>query len=254
MVSRNVDMSQRQAALIAGLAYVALSVLALFANFFVRERLVDRDDPAATINNIAGSEVLFRTGIAAFLLVFILDVVVAWALYVFFRRTSRELSLLAAWFRVVYAAVASTALLSLLVALQPVNATGYAAAIPVVERNAQAMLFLDAYDYGWSIGLVIFGAHLLTLGFVIMKATYAPRIMGPLVALAGAGYLVGNLASILLPSYEDYAGVFLLLMAVLAVPGEFWLMGWLLFNAGKAKEPEEPFPGVRRVEPHPVAS
>jgi hypothetical protein len=239
MASPAVVMSQRHAALIAGFAYVTISMLALFANFLVRERLVDPDDAAATASNIVNSEALFRSGIAAFLIVFILDVVVAWALYVFFRRTSSEISLLAAWFRVVYAAVASTALLSLLVVLQLVDAAGYSTAFAVGQRNAQAMLFLDAYDYGWSIGLVIFGAHLLTLGFVIVKSDYAPTMMGTLVALAGLAYLVGNLARILLPDYEDHQGLFLLLIAVFAIPAEFWLTGWLLFSGGKAKVRDE---------------
>ncbi|MDH5521722.1 MAG: DUF4386 domain-containing protein, partial [Acidimicrobiia bacterium] len=38
----------RSMALLAGWSYVALFVLAVFANFFVRERLVDTTDAAAT--------------------------------------------------------------------------------------------------------------------------------------------------------------------------------------------------------------
>jgi Domain of unknown function (DUF4386) len=239
MATRTVDMSPRQVALIAGFAYLAISVLALFANFLVRERLVDPDDAAATVSNIVTSEVLFRGGIAAFLIVFILDVVVAWALYVFFRRTSRELSLLAAWFRVVYAAIAGTALLSLLLVLQVVDTAGYSTAFAVRQRNAQAMLFLDAYDYGWSIGLVVFGAHLLILGLVIVTSDYAPSVMGILVALAGLAYLVGNLARVLLPNYGNHEGYFLLLVAIFAVPAELWLTGWLLFRGGKPKARDE---------------
>ncbi|HKA67794.1 MAG TPA: DUF4386 domain-containing protein [Actinomycetes bacterium] len=252
MVGRTVVMSQRQVALIGGFAYVAISALALFANFLVLERLVDPDDAATTVGNIVTSEVLFRSGIAAFLIVFILDVVVAWALYVVFSRANRELSLLAAWLRVVYAAVASTALLSLLVVVQIVDDTGYATAFVEGERNAQAMLFLDAFDYGWSIGLVIFGAHLLILGLVIVKSAFAPRLMGILVALAGLGYLLDNLARVLFPNYQDYEGLFLLLVAIVAIPAEFWLTGWLLFRGGKADQRAQPPTVVTQVGARPV--
>ena len=84
-VRQTADTQPRMAARIAGLSYLALFVLALFANFFVRERLVDLDDAAATFQNIASSEMLFRSGMVAFLAIFLLDVVIAWALYVLFR-------------------------------------------------------------------------------------------------------------------------------------------------------------------------
>ena len=67
-------LSARGAAIIAGSGYVVLFVLAIFANFFVREGLVVADDAIATFENIAQSEFLFRAGIAAFLVIFLVDV------------------------------------------------------------------------------------------------------------------------------------------------------------------------------------
>src|SRR5919198_6228112 len=183
--------TQRQAALISGLAYVAIIVLAFFANFFVLERLTDPDDAAATVGDIAGSELLFRGGVVAFIVVFILDVVVAWGLYIFLRPAGRELSLFAAWFRLIAATVSLAALLNLLIAAKLVDDTGY----PVGQRSAHVMLFLDAYTYGWSIGLVCFGVHLLLLGLLIVRSDHAPRLLGILVAVAGLAYVGGKLAS-----------------------------------------------------------
>ena len=225
---------QRRAALIAGLAYVIITVLSLFA-ISVLDGPTEPDNPAATVENIVNSEVLFRSGLAAFIIVLIADVVVAWALYVFFQRTSRELSLFAAWFRLVYVAIAAAALLNLLVILQLVDGTGYSTALEQGPREAQVMLSLDAYNYGFFLGLVSFGVHLLLLGFVMVKSDYAPSILGILVALAGLGYVVINLARVVLPNYRDYEDLLLLLLAVLAAPGEFGLIGWLLWRGGKAR-------------------
>ena len=244
MSSGIADTSQRQAAVIAGLAYVVLSVLALFANFFVLERLTEPDDAAATVSNIAGSEVLFRSGIAAFVVVFMLDVVVAWGLYLVFRKTSRQLSALAAWFRVVTAAISAVALLNLLVVVKLVAGTGYPTALATGERNAQAMLFLDAQTYGWAIALIFFGVHLLLVGYLIIKSEYAPSILGVPVVVAGIGYAVIYLARILLPGYEDHESMFVLLLVLLAIPGEFALIGWLLWKGGKARPADD-----QRAEP-----
>jgi uncharacterized membrane protein len=118
---------QRRAALIARLAYVIITVLSLFA-ISVLDGPTEPDNPAATVENIVDSEVLFRSGLAAFIIVLVADVVLAWALYVFFQRTSRELSLFA-WFRLVYVVIAAAALLNLLVILQLVDGTGYSTAL-----------------------------------------------------------------------------------------------------------------------------
>jgi hypothetical protein len=233
MSSRITDLTQRRAAVVAGLAYVVITVLALYANFAVFERLTESDDAAATFGDIVDHEALYHSAVAAFVVVFIADIVVAWGLYVFFRRTNPELSLLTAWLRLVYVGIACAATLHLLVVGQLIDDSGYATAIESGDRQAQVMLALDSYTYGWSIGLVVFGAHLLLLGFVMVKSVDAPSVLGMLVALAGAAYVVSDLALVLLPSYEDHADAFTLLTVVLAVPGEFALIGWLLWRAGK---------------------
>jgi hypothetical protein len=91
------------------------------------------------------------------------------------------------------------------------------------------MLFLDAYTYGWTIALVLFGVHLLLLGLVMVKSDHVPSVLGVLVAIAGLAYAVAKLASVLLPDYND---AFLVFIVVLAVPGEFGLTGWLLWKGG----------------------
>jgi Domain of unknown function (DUF4386) len=235
MSSHITDVSPRQAAVVAGLAYVVIIGLAGYANFFILEALVESDDAAATFDNIVGSEGLYRSGVAAFVIVFIADIAVAWGLYVFFKRTSPELSRLTAWLRLVYVGVAAAATLHLLVVGRIVDGSGYVSDIEVGERQTQVMLAYDSYIYGWSVGLVIFGAHLLLLGYVMVKSVDAPRVLGMLVMLAGVGYVVSNLALVLLPGYEDYADAFLLLTVVLAVPGEFTLPVWLLWRAGRTE-------------------
>jgi hypothetical protein len=237
MSSQISDTSPRRVALIAGIAYTIIVVFALFANFFVLEGLREPGDAAATVVNIANSEVLFRSGIAAFVIVFIADVVVAWGLYIIFRRTSRELSLLAAWLRLVMAAIYGSVLLNLMVAARLVG-EGYPTALTAAQRNAHVMLSLDAFIYGFAIGFVFFGAHLMLLGYLIVKSGFAPRILGILVTIAGVAYAVDNFTRILFPGYESYADLFTLLV-FLAIPGEFWLVGWLLWKGGKDRPTRE---------------
>lgn len=75
-------------------------------------------DAATTANNIMANELLFRSGIDSFMIVVILDVAVAWALYILLQPVNRNLAMLAAWFRLVYAAIFGIALHNFLSVLQ----------------------------------------------------------------------------------------------------------------------------------------
>ena len=106
--------SLRTAATVAGLGLLVMAILAPIVQFGVLQKLVIPGNAETTIENIMASATLFRTGIFIFLVVAILDVVVAWALYILLKPVNKRLSLLAAWFRVVYAAIFAVSLGNLL--------------------------------------------------------------------------------------------------------------------------------------------
>ena len=70
-------MSRCKVALIAGIGLLAIALLTPFARLGVLQALVVPAGATATVNNIIASEGLFRSGIAAFLIVIVMDVVVA---------------------------------------------------------------------------------------------------------------------------------------------------------------------------------
>ncbi len=230
------ETSPRTAARIAGIGYLIIFVLAIFANFVVREGLVDPDNAAATFANIADSEFLFRAGIVSFLAVFIVDVVIAWALYVLFKNVSKELSLLTAWFRLVYTVFLGVALIFFLVVLDLVSGAGYLTAFEPGQLDAQMMLLLNAFNYAWLIGLAGFGIHLMLLGYMMLASGTAPRALGILLAVAGAAYVFDTVANALFSNYSEYETVFLLIVAVPSVVGELAFTVWLLRRGGVQHE------------------
>lgn len=236
MTTRIADVSLREAARIAGVGYLIIFVLAIFANFLVRTNLIEKGDAAATVANIVESEGLFRAGLISFLVVFVVDVVIAWALYIFFRIVSRDLSLVTAWFRLVYAVFLGVGLIFFFQVLQLVSGADYLKAFQQGQLDAQVMLSLDAFNYAWLIGLVCFGIHLGLLGYLILKSASIPRLLGFILVLAGAAYVLDTLANALLANYEDYQNVFLAIVAIPSVIGELWLALWLLIRGGKGRE------------------
>jgi hypothetical protein len=223
----------RRAALIAGWGYLAIFLLALFANFVGREQLIEPGDAGRTLANIIDSETLFRAGTVSFMVVFVADVVIAWALYAFFRPGDRDLSLLTAWFRLVYTVLLGVALVSSLVVLELVRGE-HLTAFGQAALESQVQLNLDAFDYAWLIGLACFGVHLILLGALVFRMDAAPRVIGVLLVLAGTAYVFDTLANTLLPSYEDHEDLFLAIVAVPSLIGEFAFAVWLLLRGGKA--------------------
>ena len=227
------ETTPRRAAIIAGIGYAALFVLAIFANFFVREGLVVAGDAVATFDNIAASELLFRVGMAAFMLIFLLDVIVAWALHVVFRTVDRTASLLAAWFRIVYTVFLGVAVVFLFAAVQLVSDSSVRETLGVEQLATPVSLLMDAFNATWLIGLAAFGVHLAILGGMILKSQIASRVLGIVLIAAGTAYLVDTFANALLTNYADLADVFLAVVATTAITAEFAFMAWLLRRAGK---------------------
>lgn len=236
------DVFQRKVALTAAIGLLVMALLAPFAKFGVLQDLVAPADATATVNNIVASEGLFRIGIAAFLIVIMLDVVVAWALYVLLRPVNHTLALLVGWLRLAFAAVFASALANLLDVAQLVGGAERSA-LQGEQLHAQVSSSIASFDNGWvGIASAIFGLHLLGLGALLFRSAYFPRFLGVLVAIAGGGYLVDSFTRILFP---DFAFTFSLFTFV----GEALLIFWLFWRAIKGFPSGSESPGARVTEP-----
>lgn len=220
---------RRRAARIAGVSYLAMFVLAIFANFVVREGLIESGDAAATVANITGSIGLFRLGLLAFIAIFVLDVTIAWALHVVFRDVSRDFSLATAWFRLIYTALLGVALVSMFQVLQILGG-GSLGLLSTGQATAQTMIELSTFESTWLIGLVAFGIHLAMLGVLIIRSGLVARALGYVLIAAGVAYVLDTLARGMLTDYETVAGIFLIAVALPSMIGEGWLGLWLLLT------------------------
>ena len=169
MTNRIADISQRKAAIVAGFAYLIMFIPAIFANFFVFPSLIVPGDAATTANNIIASEGLFRAGIVSWLIVLTCDVVAAWALYVFFKQANKSLSLLAAWFRLMHAAIFGITQLILFFVLLLLSGADYLTVFGTDQLHTLVLLFLNGHNYGFLIGLFFFSFHLFVLSYFVFK-------------------------------------------------------------------------------------
>jgi hypothetical protein len=220
---------RRRAARIAGVSYLVMFALAIFANFVVRQGLIEPGSASATVANITESIGLFRLGLAAFVIIFVLDVVIAWALHVVFRQVDRDVSLATAWFRLIYTALLGVALGSMFQVIQ-ILGDGSLGFLGTDQVNIQTMTALSSFESAWLIGLVAFGFHLVLLGWLIARSGFANNVLGYLLMVAGVAYVLDTFARGMLADYESVASIFLVAVAVPAMIGEGWLGFWLLLT------------------------
>jgi len=232
---------QSIAAKTAGIGYFIMFVAAIFSNFIVRSDLIVAAAPAATAANILAKETLFRTGIVTDLLFILpLDIVLAWALYLFFKPVERGLALLAAWFRVVYTGIYAAALLNQIIVLQLLTGDMVPAVFEAAQVDALALLFLQSFDYGWMIGFVFFGLHLGVLAYLVFRSGFIPKVIGILLILAAIAYVADSCLRILLSDYAQFEALFQTMFSLPEFIGELLLFVWIFFRGGKMKTVELP--------------
>ena len=236
MRSRIKDMSTVTYARIIGALYLVIIVFGLFSEVVVRGGLVVRGDAEATAGNILSSEWLFRIGFASDLVIFLCDVAVAMMLYVLLRSVSRTGSLIAAGFRLTGTAIYGVNLLNYLAALLVLGGSaGYLASFSSGQVDSMALMFLDIHRHGYDLGLVFFGLHCIFLGYLLYVSGYFPKVLGILMYLAGAGYVIGSFTLFLAPGYSSaVAPVYIAPLA-----GELALCLYLLIRGARASKAAE---------------
>ena len=207
----------------AGVVYLIVAVTSGFAELIVRGGIVVRGDAAATAAHILQHESLYRLGGAADVVGFAGDAVLALLFYELFKPVNRSLALFAAFFRLMHVAIMATTTTNHFAPL--VFLHNPSSAFTVAQLQEQALDALRLHALGYNIALVFFGITCIALGCLIFRSAFLPRILGVLLAIAGAGYLINSFVHFLAPAYGHW--VFRYIMAPCGT-GELLLILWLL--------------------------
>jgi len=225
---RDEGLTLRQAALIAGFAYLLMPIA--FAEFFLWPKLVIPGNIEQTVQNIGAHGGLFVAALLCNLITLILDIVIAWALYVLLVPVNRSVSLLTAWFRLLYTVLALVGVLNLATVYRLLTTPDYLTTFGSGPLHAQVRLLLNSYRYDWSVSLLLFGIHLGLLGYLIYRSGYIPKIIGILLVIDGLGWIINPLQPYLYPNANlDF--LFITSFTELLLPL------WLVIRGWKIQEP-----------------
>jgi hypothetical protein len=219
----------RQAALLAGFGYI-LTTPVFFIEFFVYPKLVIRGHIEQTVANIGSHHGAFLAAIFGYLINFIGDIIAALGLFILLAPVNRAVSMLAAWFRLIYTTVALVGLFNLVTVYRMITTPDYLNTFGPAQFQAQVDLLLHSFRYIWTMGLVIFALHLLIIAALLYRSVYVPKILGLIIAIDALCLMTIELRPYFWPAANlgwIFIGTF----------GELIFMLWLLIMGWRIQEP-----------------
>ena len=228
--STQTGLSARTAALTAGLGLLVMTACAPAAWFHFMPQSLVEGDGAATLGRLRTDPGPFLIGIGLLFTTYVMDVVVAWALYWLLRPGQAALSLLVAWMRIVYTCLAFLALVAQWGVYRLATSTDLTkAGISDEALAGGVMVRLAEADASAAFALLFFGVHLLVLAVAVWRSVRVPSVFALALALAGLAYVVQFVWPLALSS--DAPG-WTILMAL----GELAFMLWLLISGWRLSD------------------
>lgn len=230
--------SSRNRGRLAGLLYLLVSIPGVFALIYVPSKVIVHGDAAATINNIAASETLFRLGIAAELISQALFIFVALALYDLLKGVSQRRAALMVILIAVAIPIAFLNELNPIAVLMLIHGADLLSVVDKAQRDALAMLFVNLHSYGFDVAAIFWGLWLFPLGMLVYRSRFIPRLLGVLLIAHGCTYVVNSLSALVVPQYGKVVSQWLMPFSL----GEPLFMLWLLTVGAIPRPSESPAP------------
>lgn len=210
---------------LCGAFYLYIIVAGIFAELFVRAKLVVPADAEATASNILAHESLFRIGFSGEILHLSFDVMVAVILYALLRPVDRSVALLAAFMRFACDLILAVASMSHFAALQLLHGGSSLSSFSPEQLHSLTLWVMNLHGDAYAISLVFFGFACLALGHLLFHSGFLPKAFGVLLGLAGFCYLFTSFAQFLDPAFAKS------LFPVFFIPcfvGELGFALWML--------------------------
>jgi hypothetical protein len=228
--------SLKKQARVAGLLYFLGGLTAPFSLIYVPRALVVPGDATATANHVRASESVLRMGIASELIVAIMFIFVPLALYRLFKGVNEKHAVAMATLLLISVPISLLNVLNDIAALVLVSGASFLSVFVKSQLDALAYLFLRLHGQGLFVSEIFWGLWLFPFGMLVIRSGFIPRVLGVLLFIAGSGYLLASLTSLLLPAYAHRVGPFALALEI----GELPIMLWLLIWGAKEQRTEAP--------------
>ena len=218
--------SPRQLARIAGALYLVNVVAGAFAIGYVQTTLFG-GDPATSAANLQSHQLLYRSGLAAHVVVTVTNVPLALIFYELFKNVNRQLALLTSFFILVATAIEAAGIVGQFAPLVLLANGSSSSALSPAQLQTLASLTGQLAHVDYTVYTVFFGLDILLLSYLFLESRFVPRAIAVLLTLDGLAYLVYSFTDMLAPSLAAQLTPWIQLPAPLAEGGlSLWLLAF----------------------------
>ena len=217
--------SDKKTARLAGFLYLLASITALPGLLYVPNKLFVRGDMAATANMLRASDPLLRLGIASELFSHVVFIFLALVLYRLFKAVSEKQAVLMATLILVSMPIVFINVLNEIAAALLVSGD-FSSVFDRAQLDAFAYLLLRLHSRGFAVAEIFWGLWLFPFASLVIRSGFIPRVLGFLLIIAGCGYLVGSVASLLVAGQTPVANRVASILTAGELPIIFWLLIW----------------------------
>jgi hypothetical protein len=216
---------------IAGASYLAIFVAGELYILLIPTNGLLNNNAAATVAYIVSHQAAFWAGYFFFLLSAAFRLILMLLFYELFKPVSRRLALLAVYFNSVATTLQAVMAIALVVPLVLLKGAHALTAFTPDQVHALAVAAMQLHNPIYDIALAFFGGYDLLIGYLTVKSTFLPRLIGVLMMITGLGWLtfvMPPLAAQLAPVNVDAGAL-----------GEVAMILWLLVKGVNARHWQE---------------
>ena len=214
-------MKQRVSAFTTGISLVAMAIIGGYALGFALPSFYPLSEVAGYSEKMKDAIVLYKNMLNCIAIVLLLDLIVSYTIFSFFKEVDNKTAFICAILRVVYTVIFGLSTLYLVKNLSYDHLT-----------NSQLESNFELFFRVWNLGLTLFGVHVFLVGLLMKAQGSIPSYLWYTTLFAGICYTALYLLK-LAPYSQPLATI---LEPVLVLPmavGELGLAIWLLVKSGK---------------------
>ena len=216
------EMSPSAMARVSAVLFLITIVGGIIAQAFMSDRLVVAGDAAATARNILANPNLIRAAFAIFMIEMACQIGTTAAMYELLKPVNRSLSGAAAVFGYVGSAIKILSRLFFYAPLFVLSDSSYLSAFNHGQLEVISSVLLRINDFGAGMACIFLGINSVIVGYLMLRATFLPRVLGVLGVIGGAGWLTFI--------YPPLAHSVFMAVALFALVGCAVTIGWLLIR------------------------
>jgi len=218
-MERMSETSPRFRARMTAVFFLLTLVGGAFAQGFVSNRLVVHGDAAATAANILANRTLYQWGFTVYLIEMACNIATVVLFYTLLKPAGRTVSLVAAALGLTACFIKTFTRVFYIAPLFVLGGAHYLSVFTTEQLQALVLLLLSVNGQGAGMALAFFGFYDVLIGYLIIKSTFLPPLLGVLFAISGFGWMLFLSPTLGNPPF-NYIAAFALLAAAVTL---FWL-------------------------------